>query len=180
MKKLIFTLSTFIFSIIFSFVLNAQEFRGLDVSPMDVASFPSDYKISDKIIKVTYSRPQLKERALDKLVPNGKIWRTGANEATEITFYKDLKLANTLIKSGTYTMVTIPNESEWTIILSKDLNVWGAYFYNETNDIARIKVPVNTVKDSLEAFSIIFEESKDGVDMYLGWGTVRVKVPFKN
>lgn len=158
----------------------AQNFSKLDVSPMDAASYPSDYKVSLKVVKVVYSRPQLKGRSISELAPNGKVWRTGANEATEITFYKDMFLGETLVKAGTYTLYTIPGEKAWTIIINKDLNVWGSYFYNEKNDVARIKAPVSIKKDSLEAFSIAFEGSKSGVDMHLGWGNVRVLVPFKD
>ncbi len=156
----------------------AQEFPKMDVSPMDVASYPSDYKNSLKEIKIVYSRPQLKGRDLGKLAPNGKVWRTGANEACELTLYKDMKLGDTSVKAGTYTFYTVPGEKEWTAIISSDLNVWGAYFYNQDNDVARITVPVQTSEDALEAFSITFEGTDDGVDMHLGWGNVRIAVPF--
>ncbi len=71
-------------------------------------------------------------------------------------------------------MFTIPGDSEWIIILSSDLNVWGSYGYNEANDVARIKAPVSEGKKSLEAFSIAFTDDA----MYLGWGGIRVAVPF--
>ena len=62
--------------------------------------------------------------------------------------------------------------------MTHDLNVWGSYFYNEKNDVARIDVPVSKGKEDLEAFSIAFEKSDDGMNMHLGWGTVRIAVPF--
>lgn len=176
--------STIITAIAFVFVLlsganvNAQKFSKLDKSPMDAAAFPRDYKVSDKLIKIIYSRPQLKGRPLSKLAPNGKVWRTGANEAAELTLYTDMKLGGTPIEAGTYTFYVIPGDKEWTAIVSTDLNVWGSYFYNEANDVARIAVPVNNADEALEAFSIAFAESEDGVHMHLGWGTVRVAVPF--
>ncbi|MCF6294681.1 MAG: DUF2911 domain-containing protein [Flavobacteriaceae bacterium] len=177
MKKSTFiTTIAFVFIMLLSFNANAQKFSKLDKSPMDAASFPSDYKISDKTVKIVYSRPQLNGRALSELAPNGKQWRTGANEAAEITFYKDMNVAGTDVKAGTYTLSTIPGEKEWTIILSSDLNVWGAYFYNEANDVARIRVPATTGEKSLEAFSIAFD---DEGTMHLGWGTVRVAVTMK-
>ena len=160
-----------------SISVSAQNFKGLDKSPMDAASFPSDYKVSDKLIKIVYSRPQLNGRALSELAPNGKVWRTGANEAAELTLYSDMKLGDTSIKAGTYTFYVIPGDQEWTVIISKDLNVWGSYFYNEANDVARSTVPVSS-GDSLEAFSIAFEEAEGGVHMHLGWGTTRIAVPF--
>lgn len=176
--------STFITTIAFAFMMllstsvNAQKFSDLDKSPMDVASFPSSYKDSNKLVKVVYSRPQLKGRALSTLAPNGKIWRTGANEAAEIILYEDMTIGDGSVKAGTYSLFTIPGEKEWTIILSSDLNVWGSYSYNEANDVARVKVAAGSGDKSLEAFSIAFDESKNGIDMFLGWGTVRIKVPF--
>ncbi len=179
MKKSNFMTSiVVIFLMLVSFNVNAQEFKGLDVSPMDTASFPSSYKESDKLVKITYSRPQLKGRSVGKLAPEGNVWRTGANEAAELTLYTDMMLGTTKIKAGTYTFYLIPGEEEWTAIVSTDLNVWGSYFYNEKNDVARIDVPVSKGKEDLEAFSIAFEKSDDGMNMHLGWGTDRIAVPF--
>lgn len=177
--------STLITSIAFAFIMllstnvNAQKFSGLDKSPMDAASFPSSYKESNKLIKVVYSRPQLKGRELGTLAPNGKVWRTGANEAAELTLYKDMKFGDGMVKAGTYSLFTIPGDKEWTVILNSDLNVWGSYFYKEANDVARVKVTASDASDSLEAFSIAFEKADGGVHMHLGWGTKRIAVPFK-
>ena len=90
MKNSILTIAVFAFTLVGSLEIAAQEFKSLDKSPMDMTAFPSSYKISDKIVKVIYSRPQLKGRDLIKLAPPEKVWRTGANEAAEITFYKDV------------------------------------------------------------------------------------------
>lgn len=179
MKKLsIITAVSFAFMMLISLNVSAQEFAPMDKSPMDAASFPTSYKEANKLIKITYSRPQLKDRKVSKLAPNGEVWRTGANEAAELTLYTDMKLGDTKVPAGTYTFYVIPGESEWTAIISKDLNVWGSYFYKQANDVARLKVPVTEGKDSLEAFSIAFEGVDNGVHMHLGWGTVRVAVPF--
>ena len=176
--KLLTTVA-FAITMLLSFNVNAQEFKDLDKSPMDAASFPSDYKDANKLIKITYSRPQLKNRSVDKLAKEGEIWRTGANEAAEITLYKDMKFGDKEVKAGTYTFYMIPGKKEWTAIINTDLNVWGSYFYNEKNDVARLTVPVTEGKESLEAFSIAFDKSDNGINMHLGWGTVRVAVPFK-
>lgn len=173
-------LTSITIALIFSASLNvnAQDFSGLDKSPMDVASFPSSYKVSDKLIKIAYSRPQLKGRSMEELAPARKVWRTGANEAAELTLYTDMMLGGTKVEAGTYTFYVIPGEKEWTAIINTDLNVWGSYFYKQENDVARLAVPVSEGKESLEAFSIAFEESKDGVHMHLGWGNMRIAVPF--
>ena len=172
-KTTLITALTFALITFLSFNINAQKFSGLDKSPLDVVSFPTGNKITDKLVKVVYSRPQLKERDLGTLAPNGKVWRTGANEATNITLYKDMTIGGKAVSAGEYSLYTIPGEKEWTIIISKDINVWGAYSYNEANDVIRVSAPVST-GESLEAFSIAFAD--DGT-MFLGWGTVRVAVP---
>ena len=178
MKKLscISTIA-FAFIMLLSINIDAQEFAKMDKSPMDAAAFPTSYKEANKLIKIVYSRPQLNDRSLSDLAPNGKVWRTGANEAAELTLYTDMNLGNTKVKAGTYTFYLIPGETEWTAIISTDLNVWGSYFYKEANDVARLSVPV-TSGDSLEAFSIAFEGVENGVHMHLGWGTARIAVPF--
>lgn len=171
-SKLLTTLA-FTLVILFSLNLNAQKFSGLDKSPMDLASFPSK---GDKVVKIYYSRPQLKGRSLSELTPNGKVWRTGANEATEITFFKDVNFGGKSVKAGTYVLATIPGEKEWTIILNSDTDTWGAYSYDQAKDVARVTVPVTMANESLEAFSIAFD---DGGTMHLGWDKVRVAVPIK-
>lgn len=162
----------FIFVLLLSANVNAQKFRGLDKSPMDAAIYRTS-RNAPAIAKVIYSRPQLKGRALSTLAPNGKVWRTGANEAANITLYNDMIIGGKSVSAGEYSLFTIPGDKEWTIILSKDINVWGAYSYNEANDVIRVPAPVST-GDSLEAFSITFGGGK----MHLGWDTVRVAVPF--
>lgn len=175
MKKSTFlTAMASFFVFLISFNTQAQKFKGLDPSPMDAVMFPTSNKEASKSIKVIYSRPQLKGRELSTLAPNGKVWRTGANEAVNVTLYKDMKLSGTVVKAGEYSLFTIPGEKEWTIILNKDINVWGAYSYKEANDVLRVTAPVSS-GDSLEAFSMTFED--DGT-LFLGWGTTRVAVPF--
>ena len=173
-------LSTIAFALVMLLTVNvnAQEFKGLDKSPMDAASYPVSYKESNKLIKIVYSRPQLKGRDLETLAPSGKVWRTGANEAAELTLYKDMKLGGTSVKAGTYTFYIIPGEEECTAIISTDLNVWGSYFYKEENDVARLAVPLNSSEESIEAFSIAFDKGDNSINMHLGWGTARLTVPF--
>ncbi|WP_458627470.1 DUF2911 domain-containing protein [Winogradskyella sp. PC D3.3] len=163
------TAVAFAITMLLSFNVNAQDFKGLDKSPMDAASFPSDYKDANKLIKITYGRPQLNDRSVDELAKEGEVWRTGANEAAELTLYKDMKFGDKNVKAGTYTFYMIPGKKEWTAIISTDLNVWGSYFYNEKNDVARLKVPVTEGKESLEAFSIAFDKADNGIEMHLGW-----------
>ncbi|WP_298555310.1 DUF2911 domain-containing protein [uncultured Algibacter sp.] len=177
--------TTLLSTIAFAFILllttnvSAQKFADVDKSPLDASFYKNDRK-SPAIIKVVYSRPYLKGRDLSKLAPNGKVWRTGANEAADITFYNNMKIGEDTIEAGTYSLFTIPGEKEWTIILNSDINVWGAYSYNESKDVVRVKVPVSTGSTSIENFSIAFEKTESGANMHLAWGTMRLAVPFTN
>ena len=176
MKKT-FTLATLMLALILTTAVSAQEFSGIDKSPMDMAAYPTDYKVSEKAVRIIYGRPQLKGRSMEELAPTGKVWRTGANEAPEITFYKDVKFGGKDIKAGTYSLFTIPGESEWTVILNKNLNQWGSYFYDEASDVARITVPNGSDAASLEEFSIAFKDVDGGVHLVMGWDKTRVAVP---
>ena len=171
------TLTLLLCAMVFTSEAVAQEFSGLDKSPMDMASYPSDYKISDKAVRVIYSRPQLKGRDMEDLAPAGKVWRTGANEAAEITFYKGATIGGQKIEPGTYSLFTIPGDGTWTVILNSKLNQWGSYFYDETGDVARVEAGASEAADSLEAFSMTFQEVDGGVHLVMGWGTSRVAVP---
>ena len=176
MKKLV-TLTIFIFALVFTTTTSAQKFSGLDKSPMDMAAYPTDYKVSEKAVRISYGRPQLKGRSLSELAPVGQVWRTGANEAAEITFYNDVNFGGKDITAGTYSLFTIPGEAEWTVILNKNLNQWGSYFYEEGADVARVTVPSASDSTSLEEFSIAFKEVDNGVHMVMGWDKTRVAVP---
>lgn len=176
MKKII-TLALLAGTMLFTNEMMAQDFSGLDKSPMDATSFPSSYKVADKAVRITYSRPQLKGRSMSELAPTGKVWRTGANEAPEITFYKDVKFGGTAVSAGTYSLFTIPGEGEWTVILNKNLNQWGSYSYDEGADVARVMGAASSDGKSLEEFSIAFKEADGGAHMIMGWGSTRVAVP---
>lgn len=165
--------------LLFTNEMTAQKFAGLDKSPMDAAAYPASYKESNKMVKIVYSRPQLKGRSVSELAPNGKVWRTGANEAAEITFYQDVTFGGEAVKAGTYTLFTIPGDGEWTIILSTARNVWGSYFYKESEDVVRVKGAVSKSDKSVEAFAIAFDGADKNANMHLGFGNTVVTVPVK-
>ena len=169
-----YTLALLIGTVLFSSVAVAQEFKSLDKSPMDVAAFPDNWRASDKVVKVTYSRPQLKGRAISKLAPQDKVWRTGANEAAEITFYKDVMFGGKSVKAGTYSLFTIPGSNDWTVILNSAKNVWGAYTYKKEDDVLRVKGTLSKNSKSVEAFSIMFDKD---MNMVMGWDDTVVTVP---
>ena len=177
MRNSILLISIFAITLVSSQQLTSQEFKSLDKSPMDVAAFPASYKNSDKIVKVTYSRPQLNGRDLAKLAPPEKIWRTGANEATEITFYKDVVFGGEALKAGTYSLFTIPSlNGDWTVIINSARNIWGSYYYNQDKDVIRVSGKTSKVEENIEAFSIIFDKD---MTLKMGWGKTVVSVSIK-
>jgi hypothetical protein len=116
-------------------------------------------------IEIDYSRPSMKGREIFSaagLVPFGKVWRTGANNATKIIFSTPVKLNGMDIPAGTYALFTIPGEDEWTIIINKGAAQWGAFQYDEKADVARFKAtPVKLPDTSIETFTIEFNHLRD-------------------
>ena len=177
MKNSILPIAIFVITLISSPQITAQEFKGLDKSPMDMAAFPSSYRVSDKIVKVIYSRPQLKGRDLMKLAPPEKVWRTGANEAVEITFYKDVVFGGKAVKAGVYSLFVIPSlDEDWTIIINEAKNVWGSYSYNQDQDVVRVSGVTSKADKNIEAFSMIFDKD---MTLKMGWGNTVISVPIK-
>ena len=126
-------------------------------------------------IEIVYSRPGVKDRTIfGGIVPYGQVWRTGANQATKITFSTPVKLEGTDIPAGTYALFTIPGEKEWTIIINKGATQWGAFQYNEKDDVARFKVtPVTLSGDTIETFTIEFNRIRDESAVLIWSGTKR-------
>lgn len=114
-------------------------------------------------ITVVYSRPSVKGRSIfGGIVPFGQVWRTGANQATKITFSTPVKLEGNEIPAGTYSLFTIPGEQEWTIIISKNVNQWGAFQYTNKDDLVRFPVtPVSLRDTSVETLAFEFNRIRD-------------------
>jgi len=99
-----------------------------------------EHTIGDLKVKIQYSAPGVKGRAIwGELVPYGKVWRTGANEATTIEVSRDCKVGNGMIKAGKYALFSIPGEKEWTFIFNSVPDQWGAYKYEEAKDALRVQ-----------------------------------------
>jgi hypothetical protein len=189
MKKTLLLLSLFSLMIIEA---KAQKLRGTDKSPMDMAYYPDNFahdrKFAPKligdmpaIVRVTYSRPAKKEREVfgTKIVPYGEVWRLGANESAEIKFYQDVTIQGKKVNAGTYSLFAIPTATEWTIILNKDLDFWGAYSYNKENDVLRVSVPTKKTDEVVENFSIqcIKGSNDKEITMKMAWDMTLVEVP---
>lgn len=164
-----------VFCLLMSTDVLAQKFAKVDKSPADIAYFRMNQAPKAKVI---YSRPMKSEREVfGKLVPYDKVWRLGANEATEIRLYSDATFGGKQVKAGTYTMFAVPERQEWTIILNSDLDQWGAYKYSQEADVLRVDVPVIEMEQTVEAFSITFEEVKGGTHLIIAWENTKVEIP---
>jgi len=158
----------------------------IDKSPLDISYCPDGYpllKIQGKtteplVARLIYSRPQKNERKIfGELIEYGKVWRLGANEATEIEFFRDVRLGSTRVKKGRYTLYAIPTESKWTIILNKDTDSWGAFVYDEKKDLLRTDVPVQNLAEKVEDFSMYFVKTTTGANLVMAWDQVSVTLP---
>ena len=132
-------------------------------------------------VTLNYSRPSMNGRKIfGELVPYNEVWRTGANTNTTLTFEGDVSLNGHKLTAGTYALFTIPNKSEWTIIISKNTKQWGAYAYNQSEDALRFNVKAQTSASPVETFTISFDNvtPTDAV-LSLAWEKTLVKVDLK-
>lgn len=149
----------------------AQEQR---TSPVSITT--SRYK--DTYVKIVYSQPNKKGRDIfGKLVPYGEVWRTGANEATEITITGDILVKEQELKAGTYSVFTIPNKATWTVIFNSDLGLWGSYNYNPKKDVLRVEAPVLATNEVAEAFTIGIDARNNEADFFFQWDKTKVVMP---
>ena len=177
MKKVCF-IAVFVCALIFQNQSIAQKFNVLDKFPTDISYFRQD-GLPSPLVKVVYGRPEKKSpEVFGDQVPYGKLWRTGANEATEVKFYSDIEFGGKIVKAGTYIMHTIPGENEWVIILNSKIDTWGSHFYDESKDVVRISVPSRN-NGLEEVFSIAFEQDIRNPIMVLLWDKTRVDIPLK-
>jgi len=130
-------------------------------------------KVGDADVKITYGRPKVKGRTIwGNLVPYGKVWRAGADEATTVTFSKDVEVEGQAVPAGTYALFFIPEENEWTLVLNKVPQQWGAFRYDEKQDLVRVKVKPTTSDAAVE--ELTYEVAGDKI--VLKWEKVAVPV----
>lgn len=122
-------------------------------------------------IQLKYQRPNMRQRVVfGELVPFGQVWRTGANDATTITFSTDVQIEGKNLAAGTYGLFTIPEQGQWTIIFSKNPEQWGAYNYDEADDVLRIQVQTSKLDQPVETFTISFNQVlEQSLVMALAW-----------
>lgn len=156
-----------------STVAVAQQIQMPQASPTATIS----QKIGLTDVSIEYSRPSTKGRKIfGELVPFGEVWRTGANAATIINFKNEAKVEGNIVPAGSYALYSIPDKSEWTIILSKNTKLWGAVGYDAKDDLIRFKVKPGKTGQKYETMEINFVDMTDtGATIAMKWENTRVK-----
>ncbi len=146
-------------------------------APSPTQTIKQDFALAS--IELSYSRPGVKGRKVfGDLVPFGNVWRTGANNATTITFGDDVMIGGTKITPGKYGLLTIPDKKEWTIIISKQLDVTSPAAYKQDMDVVRVNVPVMSMTDAVETFTMQFANIKPAsCELHLMWDKTAVALP---
>ncbi|MFI5154167.1 MAG: DUF2911 domain-containing protein [Chitinophagales bacterium] len=172
-----FLISSFLSTLIY-FGTQAQQVRFPAPSPPQVIK--QDFGLSS--IEVSYSRPGVKGRQIfGDLIPYGKVWRTGANDATTISFGDDVIIDGKKIPAGKYGLLTIPGEREWTIIFSKQLDVTNPANYKQEEDLLRVNVSSQNLDFSIENLTFLFANlTNASCDLQLIWDRTLVTLPIRS
>ncbi len=156
---------------------SAFQGNGKRVSPHETVSVD----LSGKTISITYGRPYLKGRDASKVEPYGKVWRLGADEATKITVSAPTKIGPLLqLAPGSYSLFAITGPEKWTLIVNKVAEQWGAFSYEESQDLGRIDLPVEKTASPVEQFTItLTKQSADTAKLSLAWGNQSVSTTLR-
>jgi len=154
---------------------------------MDMSYYPVDYpklKMSGNvkeplIARVIYSRPQKDNRVIfGDLIKYGSVWRLGANEASEIEFFKDVIINNQKVQKGRYILYCIPYENKWTLVLNNDLFTWGLKI-DTSKDAYKFTIPIAKTRFPYEVFTMEFEKADKGAQLNMEWDSVKAALPIK-
>jgi hypothetical protein len=172
-----------IFAVCAMAVMGLTVFVASSCAQQDKNSRPSppakaECKLADgKTITIDYSSPRMKGRKIfGELVPYGKIWRAGANEATTLVTSTDLNIGGTTVPAGSYTIFVIPNADKWTLVISKKTGEWGTAYPGEANDLARVDMAVSKTAAPVENFTIDFEQAGGGCTLQMKWENTQASV----
>lgn len=144
-------------------------------APSPTQTIKQDFGLSN--VEITYSRPSKKGRAVfGDLVPYGKMWRTGANGQTIITFGEDVSVAGKSLKAGKYSLLTVPGKSNWEVVFcTPEASVFN---YKPENEVLRVSANSQTLPFEIETFMIMFgDQSANSVNIDLGWSNQMVTIP---
>ncbi len=131
-------------------------------------------------LNINYSRPYKNGRTIfENVVKYGQYWRTGADEASEITFGGNVRFGGKEVEKGSYRLYTIPDKDEWLVVLNSELGQWGAFEPNHALDVVRIKIIPQKLDTIVDQLALNFETSSNGADLVISWDDTRVSVPIQ-
>ncbi len=138
----------------------------------------AECKFADgKTITIDYSSPRMKGRKIfGELVPYGKVWRAGANEATTFVATGEMNVGGTTVPAGSYTIFVVPNADKWTLVISRKTGEWGTAYPGEANDLARIDMAVSKTSAPVENFTIDFDQAGGGCTLQMKWENTQASV----
>ena len=156
----------------------AQAQTKLTIPPLSPATHIHQ-SFSTSYIDLTYSRPSLRGRvAFGNLVPNGTVWRTGANTITKVHFGEEVKINGQVVPAGAYALLAIPDAKEWTFILNRDTAQWGTYEYKQALDVLRVKAKPMKLAAPVETMSLTVENLRPAsADLVISWDRTQVSLP---
>lgn len=163
--------------VVFLFSLVAVAQQNPPLSPRKSA----EHTFADgKKVTIDYGSPSIRGRKImGGIVPYGKVWRTGANEATGFVTDADLTIGGTKVPAGKYTLYTLPGETSWQLIINKQTGQWGTE-YNQSQDLARIPTKVESLNSPVEQMTFSFENTgADSANLVLEWEKTKLSVPLK-
>lgn len=163
----------------------SNPFAQLDISPVDISYFPVDYpvrkmsqpSIGMPVARVIYSRPHKQGRKIfGSLLPFNEPWRLGANEATEIEFFRPVRIQNKAIAKGRYILYSIPNATHWTVVFNSNIFSWGLK-PDPKQDVYHFRIPAEPAPAVVESYTMVFEKSDTGANLIMAWDDVMARLP---
>lgn len=180
MRQLISVLTVGMFVASSALVLGAQKTTQLKVGGGGSPHVKSEWTIDGANISIEYGRPYLKGRPESQMMPPGREWRTGADEATIITSSRPLTFGSITLKPGTtYTINTVPGEKEWVLVLGRlsKPGQWGIP-YDKALELGRVPMKVGKTAAPVEQVTISIDDAAKGATLRIDWGTTSATVPF--
>jgi hypothetical protein len=137
----------------------------------------TEWTIDGANISIEYGRPSLKGREEASVMPPGKVWRTGADEATTLKTDKSLMFGSVMVPAGTYTLYTLPGDKEWQLVINKRTGQWGTQ-YSEGDDLGRVPMKVSKTASPVEQLTISIEDTSGGGQLRVEWGNTSARADF--
>ena len=172
--------------------LNPAMFDGNDASPMDLVAYPRNSRFLNfqkpedlekfaPQVRVVYSRPQMKGRKVfGELIKYGTMWRLGANQTNEVTFFNDVMINGTKVRSGKYGLFANVNEDNWEFVLHTNIQSWGEANHDPKTNVLTFTAPVEKTPTTLEALSMTFiEKGGNKIELVVGWEDTMARLPIE-